>query len=153
MGRRISGHSRPGFTLVECLAALLVFALVLLLWQPIVQTAQSLRSSDEETTGILAGVREMELLAKDGQVGMKDERTMTITTDEGKTYLATAFSSATSGQLLRISTSAGGFMPIIRRVKKLSVRLVAPGVVEFTLEMASGNQFVGVLSGKVDDVT
>lgn len=140
------GRSYAGFTLIECLAALGVFASIILLWQPIVHTAKSLTSSDEEMTGVMAGARELEKLTEGGVVKLDKNQQLEIDAQNGKHYIVNWFSSRKSPSMVRVTTDAGGFMPLMRSVQSFKATQIADGYVEYKLQTNGGKWFTSILA-------
>jgi competence protein ComGF len=142
--QRKRGGSRPAFTLIECCAALAVFAAILLLWRPIVQLTARLQPNDGELVEILAANRELDELASSGKLGVSGDDL--IIQHDGKTYVIDDYDSAVNGKIVRMSTTNGGYMPLVGKAKSFHAQQIAPGVVAYTIQLLNGEQFTAVLT-------
>lgn len=146
MARIKNGRSRAGFTLIECMAALALFVVIVLMWQPLTKLSTSMQRTDEEMTGMLAGARELEELTRGGTVKNTQIKELQILTSKNKLYIVKLISTKASPHTLEITTPDGGYMPIVRHVKQFDVSVIKPNVLEYIVTMDSGKIFVGVLT-------
>jgi prepilin-type N-terminal cleavage/methylation domain-containing protein len=159
-----NGASRPAFTLIECTAALAVFAFVMLLWRPVLQGAQGLRTHDEALVQALVANRGLEEKAAGGYVRAKEfskdvmvhgqkqkqtEQRLVIAKAGVTTYEVGFFHSDVNGDMVRVTTGSGGYMPLFMKAKKFAVATIAEGTVRYTVTLADGQEFSGVLSSDV----
>jgi len=144
VSRTKSGVSRPAFTLIECCAALAVFAAILLMWQPIVKLATGLQSNDGELVEVLAANRELDELASNGKLGVCGDDFIINRGD--KTYIVDGYHSAVNGRIVRMTTINGGYMPLVSKAKSFRAQQIVPGVVQYTIQLLNGEQFTAVLT-------
>lgn len=162
-----SGTSRPGFTLIECTAALAVFALVILLWRPVLQSAEGLRTHDEALVQAIVANRGLEEKAAGGYVRAKavskevvehgqtkkvTENRLVIGKTGAPTYEVGFFHSDVNGDMVRMTTGSGGYMPLFMKAKQFDVHTIAEGTVRYTVVLADGQEFSGVLTSDVKPV-
>lgn len=161
------GTTRPAFTLIECTAALAVFAFIILLWRPVVQSAQGLRTHDEAMVQALVANRGLEEKAAGGYVRVKEvnkdvvehgqkkkvtERRLVIGKAGEPTYEVGFFHSDVNGDMVRVTTGSGGYMPLFMKAKQFDVTTIAEGTVRYTVILADGQEFSGVLTSDVKPV-
>ncbi|WDF81874.1 hypothetical protein PQ472_08035 [Lacticaseibacillus pabuli] len=151
MRRTRSGASRPAFTMIECCAALAVFAAILLLWQPIVNAANHLQPQDGELVEVLAANRELDELASRGKIGVSGESLVIAAND--KTYVVDDYYSKANGKIVRMSTTNGGYMPLVSQAESFEAHVIVPGVVQYKITLQNGAQFTGVLAAEKDAPT
>lgn len=142
MARR--GVTRHAFTLIECAAALVVFAAVVLLWAPLIRLATT-PPNDGEILAVLSAVRHIETQAAGGDVTAAGSQ-IRIKSPNGKQYVVAFYSSAASGSILRMTTTAGGHMPLLSKVRAFDVIKLGPETVRYTITLLDNLTFTGVLA-------
>ncbi|WP_155286111.1 prepilin-type N-terminal cleavage/methylation domain-containing protein [Lacticaseibacillus zhaodongensis] len=148
-----NGATRPGFTMIECTAALVVFAIIALMWQPILHTATHLRPRDEGLVQLLAAQRQLEELAKGGTVAAESGE-LVVNSAAGKRYEVNYYMSPANGHIIRMTTAAGGYMPLIAHAAGFTAEQVAAGTVQYVIKLDTGDEFTGVLAtDELHDVT
>lgn len=138
------GDTRSAFTLIECLAALTVLALIILLWQPMIRLATT-RPKDGEIVALLATARHLDDRAVDGLVTTSGD-SLVIVSAENKQYLVNHYHASSGDSILRMTTDKGGYMPMLNQVSAFRVRRVAKGTVRYTIRLLSGLTFTGILT-------
>lgn len=146
-----SGGMRSGFTMIECTAALALFSIIVLMWQPILHTATHLRPQDEELVQLLAAQRELEDLAAGGSVSTQSGK-LVLLSAAGKRYEVNYYESPANGHIIRMTTASGGYMPLIANAADFQATTLADGTAEYTIRLATGDEVTGVLtaSGEKD---
>lgn len=162
------GTLRQGFTLIEYTAALAVFAIIALMWRPILQSAEGLRTHDETMVQAMVANRGLEEKAAGGYVRIKEltkevlvnsvkkkvvDRRLVIVKTGAPSYEVGFFDSATNGKLVRVTTGSGGYMPLFMKVTQFKLNEIAKGTVRYTVFFADGQQFSGVLDSDVEQTT
>ena len=139
-----NGVFRPAFTMIECCAALVVFAAIMLLWQPIVHAVTHLQPNDGELIEVLAANRELDELASAGELGVAGDDL--VIKSDGVTYVIDDYHSAVNGNVVRMSTTSGGYMPLVAKAKYFRAQKIASGVVQYTIGLVNGEQFTAILT-------
>lgn len=146
MVRRIRGRLRMGFTMVECLAALAVLAATVCLWSPLVQIASHMTTKDEEMVELQAAQRQLERYCTGGSVSGEGNDTLVLVDQDGVRRTIAQYHSQANGNILRVETDNGGYVPILMHARKLLIDTLADNTWVYKVTMDDGLTFRGVLT-------
>ncbi|WP_125705533.1 type II secretion system protein [Lacticaseibacillus daqingensis] len=139
---------RDAFTLVEALVALGVLASVALLWRPLVRAASTAPGQDAQMLRLYQAQHDLQAYVKDATIEPTSTGQGLVIHKAMKRYELGYYYRLGGWQQLRLTTSDGGYQPVLLDVTEVAFTTVRPNVVAFTWRLQSGLMLEGVLYGQ-----
>lgn len=145
-----------GTTLIEVIVGLMLFLMLLILWQPLVGLIRRSAWPDDTVLAMITAESEMARLSREGivTINVQENDDYRVVTADGKSYYINFYKETPGLEpgMLRVRTAAsgssGGHMPLVLQVKAVSWRLLDPTRTHLTVTSYHAGIFDGIWQHK-----